>query len=125
YQSPRIAVVGAVTGLGAPIRSRSFFVQRMAIMSGCSWKRDGPRSSRKGRPWRCPSPLRLRRAPTRSQTVPVGREVRPGATQRPGTVLGAHAIDGLVAGRLAPGVVELELAGFAGEAAQSETEQAQ
>ena len=49
----------------------------------------------------------------------------PGAAQRPGSILGPHTIDGLIAGSLTPGVVELKLAGLGCEAAEGETEQAQ
>ena len=43
----------------------------------------------------------------------VGRKLGAGTARSPGPVLGPHAVDGLIAGRLAPGVVELELAGLA------------
>ena len=51
--------------------------------------------------------------------------MRPSAPQCPGAILGPHPVDGLIAGRLALGVVELKLAGLIAEAAELDAQQAQ
>lgn len=57
--------------------------------------------------------------PYRLRPFPVGRQVGAGAAHRLGAVLGAHGIDGCIAGEFSYALVDLELAGLAAEAAEA------
>src|SRR5450759_1290453 len=60
-------------------------------------------------------PLVFRGSP--SVPLVVGRQVDAGPSQRAGTVLRAHGIDGRVAGEVCRALLKLQLAALAGEAA--------
>ena len=54
----------------------------------------------------------------------IGRQIGAGPAQRRGAILGAHGVDGHVAGEVWRALLKLQLTAFAGKAAEREAQEA-